>query len=667
MSTTKNNFYENVTTKLVSRRSYGKVFSNFKPQDLLEIQRNSYDTFLKKELPEVIKSYFPISHPKNPKYEIIYNGLSYAKEPIVSEKLCHEFSKTYEKAVYVDVSLINRETGEVKREDKPGIFFGKIPLMTSQGTFLINGTEKIIISQIIRSPGVYALSKSKISLNKKKKVNEGNILEIFPSRGNLSNIFIDKTNIEEPTLKIMIRNSLGDAAPTFYVTTILKAFGLSEKTILDIYDSNFLIKNTLKYDIYNYKDILVDPEIVGLINSLSGKKSSSISNNAPIENKLRSSVSKYLEIKDSANKNKIESALDVVITEKAAKDLILGLSISTRSAEINFTEKNLSYQNVICATFMDKRYFDLTIAGRRKIQRKLKISERLFNNAIAEDLILTDGKVLFQKNQLILKDEIDAIKDALEQGKLNISKKINFSEVCDIQKKHINSFEKISISIENNGEIVTLPILGVPNENNNTSLTTSDFIAFISYLIGIPENVGCVDDKDHIGNKRLRLIHEQLRNVLNQAMARVNKFAMDKLASASVQTANDEQKAKNDLKTTVKSVINTKPFQNSIHAFFNTYQLTQYVGQENPLSELTNKRRVSAMGIGGISRDDPNLDIRDIHHSYYGRICPTESPEGANIGLINSLALYAKVDEETGFITSPYHKVVDGKVTEEIE
>lgn len=721
------NFQQTKYSDLVSRRNYSKISTTFEEPDLLEIQKTSYQNFLDNEVEKLVSTYFPIFHVKNDKYTIQYHGIKFAKALRTEEQARNE-GKSYEKALYVDLSLVNNETGEVKRARKTkgqlcdGIFFANIPIMTDKGTFIINGIEKIVISQIVRSPGAYILSKSQIKLNNKKKVNEGYICEILPSKGTLINFWI---NEQDETVRIMMRNAMGDNAPTFMATQLLKGFGMTQDEIRRIFKDDLYIINTLYKEPYNHQNILDESEIIGIrktIQDINDKKT--VGRGAPIDTKLKQTVAQYYKEKKTADnlraqydsmfnaiaeenntlntqlvsstgeeKEKIQRRLnsiskdvekvldklneqeqllrdliDIIITEKAAKDLITTLSISVKSIE-NFASSQkeaICYQDVIVRHFMDNRLYDLTSAGRYKLQRKLRISERLYGRIIAEDIHDKNDKVLLKKGTLILKDEIDLIKKAASSKQLKQVDQVKLGAENKITKKFDNAIEIFEIYTDNDLCDITTSIVGPAELIDSKALTIVDFVSTISYTVGLPHDIGQYDDIDHLGNKRLRLIHEQLKNKLAIGMTRVEKHVKEKLASISIATANEEQQAKTDAKTTIKSLLNTKPFQLMIKNFFNSYQLTQFTDQQNPLSELANKRRISAMGDGGISREDPNLDIRDVHYSHYSRICPIETPEGMNIGLIMSLAAFAKVDEN-GFLVAPYKKVIKGVVQDQIE
>lgn len=727
--TNKENYKTTSYSDLVNRRDFAKIESQFDEPNLLQMQIDSYNKFLNENLESIIQEYFPVRHAKNAKYEVHYKGINFAK-PLRTEEQCRTEGKTYETALYVDLSLVNNETGEVKRVKKgknspcDGVFFTNVPLMTNRGTFIINGIEKFVISQIVRAPGAYILSKSQIKLNNKKKINYGYICEMLPSKGTLFNLWIDENN---KTINVIIRNSNGDAAPSFPATQLLKAFGLSQDEIRRLFRDDVYILNTLYSEIYNHNNILNDFEIVEYrneIDKLIAEKDNS--RGSPIDSKLKNAVvtyetskierdnlykrynAQYEEIYPKINelnqqlakaktakekeeiKAKIDNvqkptlkllnklneldatmrqALDVIIVEKSAKDLISSIGISTRSIESDSSNKKnpICYQDIISAHFMESRKYDLTNAGRYRTMHKLHISDRLYQRIIAEDILYKNGKVFLPKGTLILKDELDKFKKAAKADELKIYDEIKIMHPTKSEIKNSNSIESVLVYTNNDEQDLTTPILGETlTATPSLSLTLVDFICCISYTINLPHDIGIYDDIDHLGNKRMRLVGEQLKSKLQIGMARVEKHIKDKLASISIATANEETKAKVASRTTIKTLVNTKALQLVVRNFFNTNQLTQFVDQQNPLSELSNKRRISAMGDGGISREDPNLDIRDIHYSQYGRICPIETPEGMNIGLIMSLASFTKIDPN-GFLITPYHPVKNGKISEEVE
>ncbi len=694
-------------SKKVMRRDYAKVRTNFEWPDLLETQKASFENFIGNELDKLISSIFPIESPQN-KYTLKLNKIELGK-PRKTEEMCRDESKTYSAPLYGDFDLINNETGEVKRAKitsaNKGIFFGNIPLITNKATFIINGIEKFVISQIIRSPGMYVLNKSQIKLNNsRKRIVNGSICELLPYKGSLMLFHspIAHNKDIEPIIQISARNSSGETVATFLATTLLKGYGLTTSEIKEIYNNNPIINSTLEQEKYNPIDIMSFLDMQSLYKEISSEWHSDesedviVNRGVYIERKLRSLIYQLIILKDKNGLMKDESAnLDInemiknnskigdiyekIIIEKAAKDVCNELGLNAKSIENQVKDENMCYQALLSMHLFNHRYYDLSNAGRYKLNHKLRISDRLYQRIIAQDILDNNGNVLIANNTLLTKEHIDLIKNNCNNNSIAHKLKIkhafvDFNDINSSTKEQLStiSYEKVNILVNNNesSNDNQTSIIGLTPGNYPDTLTISDVIATIGYSYNLLDDIGTFDDIDHLGNKRLKLIHEQLRNRLQTAMLRIEKSVQEKLAiydgnqNASDDADGDEEKKK--LSLTIKSIINTKPFQIILKDFFNSYQLIQFIDQQNPLSELTNKRRISAMGPGGISREDPNLDIRDVHYSHYGRICPIETPEGMNIGLITSLASFSKVDEN-GFITTPYRVVKNGVLTDEIK
>lgn len=703
-----NNFYNHQYSKKVSRRDYSKIKTNFEWPDLLETQKGSFNKFINEELKKLVEGIFPIESPQN-KYTIKINKIDLGK-PRKSEELCRDESKTYDAPLYADLELINNETGEVKKakssNSSKGVFFGNIPLMTDKGTFIVNGIEKFVIAQIIRSPGMYVLNKSQIKLNNsRKRIIQGNICELLPYKGSLMLVYVPTTNKEQDrVIQIIARNSSGETVAMFLATTLLKGYGLSEDEIKEIYSNEPLIINTLNQEKYNVNEILTFNDTQALYRELSNEKQSGESQDvilhkgAYIERKLRRLIYELICLEEEngilketkndsqdaikkikANNEKIKDLYTQIITEKAAKDVSAELGLNPKSLENNVKDDKMCFQALLNLHLFNSRYYDLSSAGRYKLNHKLKLSDRLYQKILAEDIFDVNDNLLIAKGTLLSKEHIDIIKNKSVAKQLKLNKKlkiqnsfIDFNEINEQEKNQFSSiyYEKIKVLADNDNENSEMSIVGLGSFDFSNTLTISDMITTISYAYNLQNDIGSFDDIDHLGNKRLKLIHEQLRNRLQTAMLRIEKSVQEKLAICDGNNTDnpeeDEAIEKRRSNLTVKSVVNTKPFQIILKDFFNSYQLIQFIDQQNPLSELTNKRRVSAMGPGGISREDPNLDIRDVHYSHYGRICPIETPEGMNIGLIVSLASFSKVDEN-GFISTPYRVVKDGVVTDEIK
>ena len=735
------NYTEKTYSNLVTCRDFSKININFEEPNLLQMQRDSYQKFLKTELEKIILSYSPVKHAKNNRYEVYFSGINFAK-PLRTEEQCRNECKNYEQALYVDTYIVDNKSGEkitVRKDSKGlthGIFFANIPMMTEKGTFIINGIEKFVVSQILRAPGVYISNKSQIKLNNKKHISYGYACELLPSRGTLINFMYDE---QLQMINALVRNSQNDAIVEIPATILLKAFGMTQDEIRRVFNDDLSIINTLlnecakgkeKVRSYNHDDIIQDPEIMEYRSQVdelrqvkdTGKGSPidtklkqyvikyedcvkevkelnaryeklcdenketyeslqhDLANASPTEQKkikakisvFQAQINKILDAKTDLEDKKIRDILDVIITEKAAKDLISKFSISTRSVESDTSSKinPVCYQDVIVSHFMDPRKYDLTSAGRYRTLHKMRVSDRLYQRVISEDILYKNGKVFLKKGTLIGKEELDAFKKLAENQELDIVYEVEIPNKTKILKNQCMNIECVNVYTNNDQQTEWTPIIGETSIDeriaNCYTLSLVDFIACVSYTINLPFGIGKYDDIDHLGNKRLRLIGEQLKSKLQIGMVRVEKQIKDKLASVSIATANEEQQEKFAKGMTPAKVVNTKAFQFVVKNFFNTYQLTQFVDQQNPLSELSNKRRISAMGDGGISREDPNLDIRDVHYSQYGRICPIETPEGMNIGLIMSLASFTQIDKN-GFLVSPYHPIKNGVIQKEVE
>lgn len=668
----KGRFVDKKTSNLVLRRDYSKVTKNFSEPNLLSLQKKAFQKFIDVDLEKIIKSIFPIRSARG-RYQLDYEGIKLG-EVKRSYKQAKNEGKTYYRPLYLNLSLtIYDEVSNTRKvKHSKDIFFVDIPIITERGTFIVNGIEKFVIAQILRSPGAYILTKSQIKLNNfRKKVQQGNVCEVLPVKGTMFLVFRPEN---KDYIQVMFRDISAETVYTISVTTLLKAFGLNAETILQIFDYHPAIVNSLQQDEYNADEIFLMPEIVNFKKNFTHNYETQRAYG--IENHLRNLLQQYFQCKKEKNQNasvelerRMQSLTDAIICEKAAKDLVQKLSLSTRTfdARIRFFSKENAhekgYQYVLLDHFFNIRNYDLSSAGRFKVAKKMRLSERIYERILAEDLCDLNGKILVAKNTLIQKEELDLLKQKakandlqfIEQLPLNATLKCFFESV---------RYEKIKIYQDNETQKEVISIIGTDPNFQNTTLHLSDIFALISYVINLPYYVGFYDDIDHLGNKRLKLIDELLKSKIALGLNKIEKFINDKLTIADAVSENHDYEHINK-NFTAKSIINTKPIQLIFKEFFNSHQLTQFLDQQNPLAELTNKRRISAMGPGGISREDPNLNIRDVHYSYYGKICPIETPEGLNIGLIMTLAAYATTDEN-GFLITPYWVVKNGKITDEI-
>ena len=541
------------------RRSFSRIRNTYELTDLLEIQKKSYQWFIEKGIGEVFEDLFPVENFSGTLS--LEFGDYHFDEPRYSIRQSKDRETTYAAPLKVEVRLFNHETGEVKEQE---IFLGDMPMMTDSGSFVINGAERVIVSQLVRSPSVY--------FNRDIDKNGRNCItsQIIPTRGTWLEFETDARDV------LYVRIDRTRKVP---LTTLLRAFGLSsDEDIIKMFGNDEYIENTLAKDsTRNTDEALIE-----------------------IYEKLRPGE---------------PSTLD-------------------------------SSKNQIITRFFDEFRYDLAKVGRYKFNRKLNVLDRVLNQTLAED-IKVDGEVVFEKGTVINKDVFAKLKEIFENGYNVVDAKIN---------EELDDFKKIqTIKIynpSNKKEVFTL----IGNDQTLTvkRLTISDVYASVSYYLNLLHGFGNFDEIDHLGNRRVRQVGELLQNQFRIGVSRMERVIRERMTTQEME------------EVTPKTLINIRPITAAMKEFFGSSQLSQFMDQTNPIAELTNKRRLSALGPGGLSRDRAGMEVRDVNASHYGRICPIESPEGQNIGLITSLASYAKIDDY-GFIMTPYRKVVDKKLTDEIE
>ncbi|AHB35890.1 DNA-directed RNA polymerase subunit beta [Spiroplasma apis] len=624
---------------LVQRRDYTKVSGDLALPDLIELQTKTFKWFLDEGIKEVFDEVFPVVSADG---DIILTLSNWSfREPRLSIVKAKEESKIFEAPIYADLSLtIHQENVEIFKEDISGdmqtflkgwlqekiessgvefknsqdklyffefksktgdkdsiqieiieekddlylanidiyktgeVFFGEFPLMTDRGTFIINGSEKVVVSQLVRSPGSYF----KTELNRKN----GETIyyaDIIPSRGTWLEFEVDSKKLLDNKVANVFYVKIDKSRKTT-ATSLLTSFKMDKETILELFDNDPVITTSYEQD-----------SLVGDIN-------------IDWENQVQEI---YKKIRQG------ETA-----TADGASKYLYGL-------------------------LFDKRKYDLTKAGRFKLQQKLAVKNRLVGRVLAEDLVDVSGKVIFEKNTEITKDMYKEVERVLDNGAM--VHRVSFNELI----KSSNEIQRVKVYKDNDLRDEVTTIIGITNTSNDEFINVTDIIATISYAINLMDDIGEVDDIDHLGNRRVRTVGELLQNQFRIGMMRIEKNVKEKLATS------------NPFKMKPSSIINNKPLTAIIGEFFNLSQLSQFMDQTNPLAELTNKRRLTALGPGGLSRDRAALEVRDVHPSHYGRICPIETPEGPNIGLINNLSTYARINKY-GFIETPYRKVENGKV-----
>ncbi|MBT2285754.1 DNA-directed RNA polymerase subunit beta [Paenibacillus polymyxa] len=549
-----------------TRRSYARINEILEVPNLIEIQQKSYDWFLEEGLREMFQDISPIQDFTG---NLILEFIDYSLgEPKYTVDDAKERDVTYAAPLRVKVRLINKETGEVKEQE---VFMGDFPLMTNTGTFIINGAERVIVSQLVRSPSVYF--STKVDKNAKKTYTA----TVIPNRGAWLELEMDAKDV------VYVRIDRTRKIP---VTVLLRSLGFgTDAEILDLLGNDEYIRNTL----------------------------------------------------DKDNTDSTEKAL-IEIYERL------------RPGEPPTLD---NAKSLLVARFFDPKRYDLANVGRYKMNKKLHIKNRLFNQRLAESLVDTEtGEIIAEAGQMVDRRLLDEIMPYLEKsvGFRTYHVGNGVLDANDIPMQTIDVF-----SPTEDGKVVKL-IANANIDKSVKNVTPADIISSISYFLNLLQGIGSTDDIDHLGNRRLRSVGELLQNQFRIGLSRMERVVRERM---SIQDANV---------ITPQALINIRPVIASIKEFFGSSQLSQFMDQTNPLGELTHKRRLSALGPGGLTRERAGMEVRDVHPSHYGRMCPIETPEGPNIGLINSLSTFARVNEY-GFIEAPYRWVdpKTGIVTEQID
>ncbi len=545
--------------KYRKRRSFSRIKNTYELKDLLEIQTKSYQWFVNTGIKEVFDDLFPVENFAGTLS--LEFGDYHFDEPRFSIKECKDRETTYSAPLKVDVRLFNHETGEVKEQE---IFLGDMPIMTDSGTFVINGAERVIVSQLVRSPSVYF--NYEIDKNGRSLITS----QIIPTRGTWLEFEADARDV----LYVRI-----DRTRKVTLTTLLRAFGLSsDDDIRKMFGKNDYIENTI--------------------------------------------------LKDST-KNTDEALIEIYEKLRPGEPATLDSS-----------------KNQIITRFFDEFRYDLAKVGRYKFNRKLNVLDRLLNQTLAED-IKVDDEIIVPKDTVVTKEVLETLRPIFKNGYGVREAKINdeLDTYNRIQEVKIYNPSKKS-------EKITL--IGNDQDVEVKRLTIPDIYASVSYYLCLLAGFGNFDEIDHLGNRRIRQVGELLQNQFRIGVSRMERVIRERMTTQEME------------EVTPKTLINIRPVTAAMKEFFGSSQLSQFMDQINPISELTNKRRLSALGPGGLSRDRAGMEVRDVNPSHYGRICPIESPEGQNIGLITSLASYAKIDDY-GFIMTPYRKVDNCKITDQVD
>ncbi len=570
------------------RKTFSKIGDSIEIPNLIKVQKDSYEWFVKEGLGEVLKDVSPIVDYSG---NLVLEFFDYYMEEKTKYTLeeAKERDATYSTRLHVKVRLINRETGEIKEQE---IYLGDFPLMTDSATFVINGAERVVVSQLVRSPGCYydsAYDKTG------KKIYTATVM---PIRGAWLEYETDSNDV------FWVRIDRTRKLP---VTSLLRAIGL-----------------------------LTDDQIIDFFGE---------------EEKLAATIAK-----------------DPIKTQE---DALIEIYKKLRPGELPTVD---AARNLFNGLFFDDRRYDLARVGRYKYNKKLSLASRITNRVAYSDIIHPEtGEVLVEKDEVITKEVATEIQNSginavdvkvedkkvrvIGNGTVDIKAYVDEKVLKDVEVKELVNYEVLKNILDNTDPKDLVKVITERmDELVPKHVTTEDILGSVSYILNLDHGLGKKDDIDHLGNRRIRCVGELLQNQFRIGLTRLERVVRERMTIQDLDVV------------TPQTLINTKPITSSIREFFGSSQLSQFMDQSNPLSELTHKRRISALGPGGLSRDRAGFEVRDVHYTHYGRLCPIESPEGPNIGLISALTTFANINEY-GFVETPYRKVdkETGKVTDEIE
>ena len=624
-----------------TRYSYARIKEVMEMPHLLDIQRNSYDWFKKEGLQEIFKDISPISDFSGT-LELSFGEPTFGESKYSLDE-CKKRDGTYAAPVRVKVQLRNKLKGDVKEQE---VFMGDFPIMTSTGTFIINGAERVIVSQLVRSPGAY--------YEKTIDQNGNNIYNatVIPNRGAWIELETDPLGL------ISVRIDRNRKMP---VTYLLRALDFeTNEEILELFDVKFFVmsklheektaaqlaeflvtaaengsdsRNNLTVGYLRRHGHKTEETFDALLNAYTSleEKNDTLSNFKYLidnfaaldsKNTLVASYKAFVDLLDSDRQNGEDNK------EKA----LIGFYNRVRPGEPPSADNAAS---LLHSQFFDPRRYDLAAVGRYKITKKLGWKRRLLGKTLAEDLFdMTTGEILLPADKIITQAMLDEIPDERE------------AEIFGLEPDEVRRGYRQPIPIRIKTEFGNYTMLCSPTLSikNNRTLCVADIISSINYIFALNSESGTVDDIDHLGNRRVRSVGELLQNQFRIGMSRMERVVRERMTTQDADIV------------TPQNLINIRPVVAAIKEFFGSSQLSQFMDQHNPLSELTHKRRLSALGPGGLSRERAGFEVRDVHNSHYGRMCPIETPEGPNIGLIGSLSNYARVNQ-FGFMETPYRRV----------
>ena len=635
-----------------TRYSYARIKEVMDMPHLLDIQRNSYDWFKKEGLQEIFKDISPISDFTG-NLELFFESFTFGESKYSLEE-CKKRDGTYAAPVRVRVKLLNKTKGDVKEQE---VFFGDFPIMTSTGTFIINGAERVIVSQLVRSPGAYydrAIDQAgKFIFNSTVIPNRGAWIELETDSNSSISVRIDRTR-------------------KMPVTYLLRALDFeSNDQILDLFDIKFFIFSKLaEADTASRAVALLRADSETHNDSRNYLTIEFLSSAHNSEADFEDLLEAFYNLNEkNDNMNNCKYLLDIIYAVddknqlaegyKALVDLLdmdkknnednkekalIGIYNRLRPGEPPSAENALSLMN---SQFFDPRRYDLANVGRYKITKKLGWKRRILGYELAEDLFdMETGELLIPKDKIVTQAMLNAIEEGKEEQ--------IFGLIKDEQRRgFLNPIKIRCKSPQGAFTMLCAPTLSI---RENRTICIADIVSSISYIFNLMSGTGVIDDIDHLGNRRVRAVGELLQNQFRIGMTRMERVVRERMTTQDAEII------------TPQNLINIRPVVAAIKEFFGSSQLSQFMDQHNPLSELTHKRRLSALGPGGLSRERAGFEVRDVHNSHYGRMCPIETPEGPNIGLIGSLSNYARVNQ-FGFMETPYRKVdkINKKVTNTVQ
>ena len=580
---------KDVKHEKTTRKSFSKIGDFIEMPNLIKVQKDSYDWFLNEGLGDVLREVSPIEDYSG---NLVLDFLDYRMDdkPKYTEEEAKDRDATYSTKLHVNVRLFNRETGEIKEQE---IYLGDFPLMTKTGTFIINGAERVVVSQLVRSPSCYYAYTMDTKTGKKLFTST-----VMPLRGAWLEYETDNNDI------MYVRVDRTRKIP---VTTLLRALGIEkDNQILALFGDEPLLKATMAKD--------------------------------PIEKQDEALIEIYKKLRPGE-----------LPTAEAARTLFDRM-------------------------FFDSKRYDLAKVGRHKFNGKLSLATRITGQIAYETIADSEtGEVFVEKDEKISEEAANNIQNSginsvkvkcgdsyiivIGNGTVDIKNFVT-EDLSDLKIKELVNYEALKDILAKNEDPKKLhdEIKERITELVPHHITTEDIFASISYLLNLYHGLGKIDDIDHLGNRRIRCVGELLQNQFRIGLARLERVVRERMTIQDLDSI------------TPQALINTKPISSSIREFFGSSQLSQFMDQTNPLSELTHKRRISALGPGGLTRERAGFEVRDIHYTHYGRLCPVESPEGPNIGLISALCSFARINEY-GFIEAPYRKVdkATGVVTDEVD